>query len=241
MSTATYTPGDNAVELASTKTRAIAYDNLADLVERVAELKAGMAAIQERRKTLLSVEQHTSNELSKHFNGLRAESDRTQQAVSAIEFGQRTGYPCLSAEVFGWRTPECRPVLVPFHIDTANVTLTWDQWGSMQISPDKVRWMIGDLWKDVKRPEGMRATRANTAMTATFTGVIPEGVRTRIREHAKDPVFLIQEVSEWDVRHIAHPVHTDPLVVIHKYGRLWLIDRFDTTPVEEYIAQEFVS
>lgn len=239
MSTATYTPGEDAVELAATRTRAIAYDNYEDLVERIAELKEGMTAISERRKTLLSVEQHTSNELSKHFNNLRAESDRTQQAVSAIEFGQTTGYPCLSAEVFGWRTPNGAPVLVPFHVDNASVTLTWDQWGQMNIGPDKVRWMIGDLWKDVKRP-GVK-TRANTTMTATFTGVIPETVRGTIRNHAKDPVFLLTEVSEWDVRHTAIPVHTDPLVVVHKYGRLWLIDKFDTTPVEEYIAREFVS
>lgn len=75
-------------------------------------------------------------------------------------------------------------------------------------------------------------------LSASFVGVIPTSVRQLIRDNRAifDCTMLVQEVVEWNakVEQIA-----DPLVVGIKNGVAYLVDRFDTTTMEEYVAREF--
>lgn len=70
---------------------------------------------------------------------------------------------------------------------------------------------------------------------------LPNTARKSIKEagdvFGKSNVFLVAPVLEWDV---VRPT-VDPLVVGNDGSKLWLVDRFDTVPVEEYIAEEFTT
>mgnify|MGYP001613508887 CR=1 FL=1 len=79
------------------------------------------------------------------------------------------------------------------------------------------------------------------ALSCTFTGLIPVEVREKIRlaESRGLDVCVLAEVDEWTEEVARLPL--DPLVVGWKHGALYLIDRFDTTTVEELVAREFTT
>jgi len=82
------------------------------------------------------------------------------------------------------------------------------------------------------------------SISTKFTGAIPDEVREKIRAAESsgefDEVMLIAEVPEWKIDQTVVLVPKgDPLVVGKKGELLWLIDAFDTTPIEEYVAKEF--
>jgi len=80
-------------------------------------------------------------------------------------------------------------------------------------------------------------------LRANFAGFIPSQTRQMIRSlrpriwnrRGFSKICLVQEVEEWNVA----VVKADPLVVGIKNGVAYLVDRFDTTTFEEYVAREF--
>lgn len=82
--------------------------------------------------------------------------------------------------------------------------------------------------------------------TALFSGCIPSATRKRIAEVRKSgqfggKIYLVAEAHEWTEGCSVTITEKDPLVVgFDGYGH-WLIDSFDTTPVEQYIADEFAT
>jgi hypothetical protein len=92
--------------------------------------------------------------------------------------------------------------------------------------------------------------KCNATLTATakFAGLIPDEVRTIIRQSASqfDAVYLVAEVPEWttslDVRTLPAPKpipEGDPLVIGRKENVFWLLTKFDTTASEQYAACTF--
>lgn len=99
-------------------------------------------------------------------------------------------------------------------------------------------------------------------LSFTFKGMIPSSTRAKI-EAAKDDfpgahdrydysrqptgIYLLVESTpaQWRIRHVGRAwpklreVLADPLVVGYRDNALWLIDSFDPTPFETYIATEF--
>lgn len=82
-------------------------------------------------------------------------------------------------------------------------------------------------------------------ISSKFIGIIPKGTRNNIKNHMEskvwDDICVLQEVEKW---HIKKPVinlnrKLDPLVLGKKNEVWYLIDRFDTTTMEEYISKEF--
>ncbi|MEK7612409.1 MAG: hypothetical protein AAB407_03650 [Patescibacteria group bacterium] len=73
----------------------------------------------------------------------------------------------------------------------------------------------------------------------TYAGVIPAPVRDNIRKAKKNfkDVFILAEPGDWNVAEVL----IDPLVVGWDGSSLWLVDKYDTTPTEDYISQEFTS
>jgi len=85
----------------------------------------------------------------------------------------------------------------------------------------------------------------NYTISSKFIGIIPKGTRNNIKNHVEseawDDICVLQEVEKW---HIKKPVinlnrKLDPLVLGKKNKVWYLIDRFDTTTMEEYISKEF--
>lgn len=118
-----------------------------------------------------------------------------------------------------------------YQIDTGRI---WEQ--SRHIRPDERR--------ELGLPEGSAFVR----LSAKFTGTIPAETRTKIRQAVNSKVFtatdnrkacvyLLTEVQGWTLR-IPAPINIDPIVVgwtaVHP-DRLWYIDAFDITPLENQI------
>ncbi|MFA6536332.1 MAG: hypothetical protein WC250_04000 [Candidatus Paceibacterota bacterium] len=84
--------------------------------------------------------------------------------------------------------------------------------------------------------------------SAKFSGMIPASARAKINE-AKlcggfKEIFLLAEVPRWEVRNEPMPMPTlkgDPLTVGFDGERFWLIDAWETTTAEQYVADEFVT
>jgi hypothetical protein len=76
-----------------------------------------------------------------------------------------------------------------------------------------------------------------------FNGIIPDLTKQKIKESEKffdkDKVYLIAETKpeEWNVILLSK----DPLVAGVKYDKCYLIDQFNTTPLEGLVSEEFSS
>lgn len=80
-----------------------------------------------------------------------------------------------------------------------------------------------------------------------FSGLIPEETKRSVKEATKyfpeNQIMLVAEtkLENWNVelRHL--PITKDPIVIgISKYGGCFLIDHFDTTPLEDLVKDQFL-
>lgn len=90
-----------------------------------------------------------------------------------------------------------------------------------------------------------RYTHQGGYITHKWTGVIPDASREKIVNWRKletknnqevSPIFLIEEAYAWDVAQIDRKV--DPLLVVERNGHWYLLDAFDLTPAEQWLASE---
>ena len=78
-----------------------------------------------------------------------------------------------------------------------------------------------------------------------FNALIPQETKTKIKKARWDfstyNLFFISETKpeEWNIEEGIKTM--DPLVIGVKDDKCYLIDKFDTTPLEEYVIQEFTS
>ena len=85
---------------------------------------------------------------------------------------------------------------------------------------------------------------ATLTISGSFTGVVPEK-QLEVIEKAKsttlfENMFLICETEEWSLTSTPTPIPLlDPLIVGFARGKLWLIDKFDPTSLEQYTAEQF--
>lgn len=88
---------------------------------------------------------------------------------------------------------------------------------------------------------------ARAKIESRFNGVIPDKTKNKIRQarqyFKKRELYIIAEteVGDWNVnlRGEVTRITKDPLIVGVKYDACFLIDWFNTTTLEEYIAMEF--
>jgi hypothetical protein len=95
-------------------------------------------------------------------------------------------------------------------------------------------WEYADLeWLRAK----VLSTRESIELWTELKGVIPGEVRQLIKQNIGtfDQIAIAAEVAKWNER--IGP--GDPLVLGRVGPLWWLIAKFDTTPLEEYVAKEF--
>lgn len=106
---------------------------------------------------------------------------------------------------------------------------------------------FGDVCKRMAKVASKRCgptlwDRCRVTLASRFTGLIPTTARQRIQELPKGlDIYLIAEAGEWEINTTTlAPIDRDPLIVAHHAnGGAYLIDSFDTTPVEEMVRREF--
>lgn len=160
-------------------------------------------------------------------------------------------YPKMSPEPLRWRDAQGFPLLVPFSLDEPCFRIRADGWFP-HLLPDGIRQHYADvvmllqkMGTQGSRIAGRRPTRGEgLCIEARFEGIIPPETRQKILPLIqtwtllRDRIYLLAEVEEWE----AGLIKVDPLVIgCHRNGDLLLIDSFDVTPLEEYIAREFTA
>jgi len=194
-------------------------------------------------------------------------------------------YPCVSLEVLKWRDKQGYPKLAIFSLGSDTFRISADyaiycpgdkewQFNFLEGYPAPIIAQYKDLQnvfvQEFQKNAGKGRDRVrewNRVLKASFTGVIPQPIRDKIKEI--EPIFSEQKVRteiEWygflgfRSREVSVPYTTgphifliaevsqwstetkikkDPLVVGYKAGKLWLISSFDETPLEAYVTAEF--
>lgn len=87
--------------------------------------------------------------------------------------------------------------------------------------------------RDVAEKAGRSAGYGMGRLRATFSGVIPESTRSKIKAAQKDfsQIYIIAE-AHMSYEGMKLPIG-DPIVAGWCGEQLWYIDDFDTSPVEE--------
>jgi hypothetical protein len=107
---------------------------------------------------------------------------------------------------------------------------------------------LDTLWSKAYGHDDLNASASVTAR-ADFAGVIPDEVRSIIRQALPkfDQLLLVAETESWSVGVQTYvkpqpamiPVGVDPLVVGRRDRSFWLVTAFDTTPSEEFVRREY--
>lgn len=132
--------------------------------------------------------------------------------------------------------------------------------------PKEIIECYDDLFESMKRQ--CFRSESYLRYSFTFRGLIPDVTRIAIadaiKSHKFDGIYILAEspADEWEIAHdpgkswftegADHVAQTrtqirsalaaiaaDPIVAGYAHGALWVIDRFDTTPLEEYLLGEF--
>lgn len=151
--------------------------------------------------------------------------------------------------------------LVSLHEPT--ITFTADNRSRLSTNPwlpDPIRNVYAPLGESLAKVVSIDGR--DVELTFTFKGMIPSSTRAKIEAAAPDfpagidrynyprelsGIYLLVESTpdQWRIRHSGRAwsnlrdVLADPLVVGYRDNALWLIDSFDPTPLETYIATEF--
>ena len=85
---------------------------------------------------------------------------------------------------------------------------------------------------------------ATHTISGSFTGVVPEKQLEEIKKAKAtglfENIYLICQVDEWSLSSTPIPIPLlDPLVIGFAHAKLWFIDMFDPTPLEQYTAEQF--
>ncbi len=115
-----------------------------------------------------------------------------------------------------------------------------DGWGEMlTLSPPPL--VCPKIPKDIRKKYKKIGA---VSIKSSFHGLIPEDSRQKIKQAQNyfDNIYFVAETKpeEWTVsEHIIPRFLRDPLIVGVFDKNCFLIDKFETTPVEDYVSKEF--
>lgn len=219
------------------------------LVASVEEIDAKLDSLKKMRSSLLGFEAYARDEVDKEIVAL--EGLKTVAGVAAKSVYRKF----TTLDMFSWRDRQGLPRIVLFGLDSPNFTIRVRNYSSFDLDysakiespydlPTKIvqayEGSLRALWKRV----GDAPWRYDSiTATCTYKGVIPPEVKAKIKEASKvfgEQVFIMAEGKEWAINKTRAPFMADPLVVGWDGHSLWLVDRFDLTPIERLLATEFV-
>lgn len=213
-----------------------------------------------RSQLLLPVERDTKRAIEERMEVLKRETE-----ISL--FAEKTGLPLLSKEVLTWRNTKSVvykagalkskaisipvPRLALIDVTWEKSAITWssedDYYNKKQTSsqlPDDLKEIYWDVQGALQSYRAL--AKSDLTMWFAYTGAIPDSTREKIQKARSthfNKVFLLCDapLDQWKLDVSPIPAPPDPIVVGHACEELWVIDVFDPTPVEEYVALEFSS
>lgn len=218
------------------------FDNDSDLEK----LDHEAVRLAKERNSLFGVEAEADLALLDKINELQSKQ-RKARAFHRFD-GEKLR---LSNEVLTWRKPELlasvpQPEVGLFGLGMASITLNseWERNGKCNPKlPHGITTLYADVFEAPSRLNQVYGFRSTHHLMATFSGVIPLETKEKIRDVQDRRIFsdirLLAE-TEWKLDIQPNPFYADPIVVGLVEDEMWVIDIFDPTPLEDYIAKEFV-
>lgn len=213
--------------------------------ERRAKLSENLTSLFGVRESLLPVESGARDRIDQEIAGMEVE-------IECIDFAAETGLPRLSLEPFFWRNRKGFPILAPFGVMGSEIRIlthfrasdssSWVRHKITDFIPAHGEALYRRIYPDViaRMNKKVRETGDRASLSASFEGIIPDETREKIQQWPAKDVFLVTEVPDWRFGVTKAP-RVDPLVCLWRHDTLWLLDKFDTTSIEEYIAREFTT
>lgn len=210
-----------------------------------------VARLTHEKGMLFGIEQEAAAALDQRLSEVKSE----QHKARAFEkfAGEKLR---VDNEVLTWRKPEPLyhegtlikvPEIGLFGLGQPWLRLTTRWVGHGQWEPALPRCLTelySDVYNTLSSLYKLHSYRQEFSIFAAFTGVIPADTKKKIREaqvsRAFDDIRLLAE-AEWAVQSTPSPLYADPIVVGLVEDEMWVIDVFDPTPLEEYIAREFTT
>lgn len=239
---------DDAVKAAVQLVKPVTGADLRKTLRGISRAQRQFLVAQVRKSMLLPIEEAAIVALDKRIGELDAEMQSGKTHL--LHLLKCHPYPRLSFEPLSWRNDQKAPRLAVFQLDSPRFALVAEASlyrtnGKLEVTlscDPKLPGVIQQCYADVFALLRVQAerTQKTVKLTAKFSGVIPEKVKQRIA-HARSvfsSIFILAEVGTWSLTEEAL-TKVDPLVVGFADESFWLIDTFDTTPLEEYVRREF--
>jgi len=220
---------------------------------------ARLLALVAKRERLLPVEHRAIKLLTDEIAKVEAEIHNSNAAKTAVDCAM------IDPVVFSWtrrqhawgrakgwlpRVQLDVPSLAYLPLDKAAISIKVDIWGTRhdEYQPEPPECVLHEWQKIVN---GIRSQLSpnkvlSVRLTYSYHGVVPERIRQIInkeeREARFDALGLVCD-AYWDISRIDAPPRKllDPILVGVKDDSLWVIEAFDPTPLESYIANEFTA
>jgi hypothetical protein len=118
---------------------------------------------------------------------------------------------------------------------------THDAW-LWPILPKEMASCYEDVIETLREKKRVMGSKKGLEWKASYRGVIPDEVKGKIKQARRifKQVFIVAEPEKWSLEKVTYPPG-DPLVVGWDGKLLWLVDSFDTTPLEEYVKLEYAT
>lgn len=220
-------------------------------------IKGELAKIQERRKRMFHVETELATALSAHETELQAEL-----SSHGIFKGGET-LDVLDPAVLRWRhrraiggLPVPQLALISMvQYPSSSMLFKIDENGARSLNSASST--LGGYYGDVTGAFRRRDSVRSESLSWTFHGVIPEKTRDLIyNERGRfEDIYLLAEAPLETWVHVQNRktrrelakerwdrlAALDPIVLGFGAKKLWVIDVFDPTPVEQYLLSEFTT
>lgn len=212
--------------------------------------------LETEKDMLFGIEASRKEQIEYQLSSLNRKKKDIEPKVKFHQFGYSNW---ISPEPLFWRNKETKlPFFAMFSLTSpiSYFEMVWRDNGTTPYRFDIHPALPGSLstnpYKDVEsllktesykpNPKKIRPNSdAIVRLGTSFSGTIPAQTRQKIIDAEKAKIFqkiyLLAEVEEWKVKTLV-PVSVDPLIIgwTESYpDRLWYIDAFDITPLENQI------
>jgi hypothetical protein len=221
-------------------------------------LLARRAVLEERHGELLGVETELKNRLAKEMSELL----RQAETIRGAHRGRSGKEPLqvLDQDVLSWRNDvRIHGIVVPklALLSTHAGTTSISGGTHAPVLPERLAWWYKDVrngLNDASKRRFPKVRRHQATIAFAYKGAIPNDARQLIKDEAKnfDSIYLLAEspTEHWTytdvietaadrMRKALKNVHLDPLILGWRNNTLYLLGKFDPTPIETYVSEEF--
>lgn len=223
--------------------------NLEEKKKKLELVGVGIGHLRELEKGLSGVEAGNRKVVRERIERLSSEKRTLERYVESSKvialLAQK--YRSLSIEPLKWRKPNGTPALAIFPMESSEFGFMYN--GDLTFDSDLPN-QLKEYYKDIEllMKREYRRCRLDEddgdelTLSCSFSGVIPSKTKKKIEEAEElfdDNIFIVAEATRWVWDETKRLPERDPLVVgWHEAEpkKLWLIDMFDVTPIEQAMA-----